>query len=191
MEAIESLSLLKSIHRLFSEQLEIIIQTELASTSDHKSSINSEINKLQEQYDKIEFKYATDEISVEVYEKHGSKLKAQINQKKKLLAQLPTKMSNFKKKMKFFLKIADNPREFYESLDYHQKRLFQKLIFPEGFRFSMKNKECRTQRMNLLFELSSSFANKYNECKKETQAKKLLESHLVAGTGLEPVTFGL
>lgn len=88
-------------------------------------------------------------------------------------------MSNFKKKMKFFLKIADNPREFYESLDYHQKRLFQKLIFPEGFRFSMKNKECRTQKMNLLFELSSSFADKYNECKKETQANKLLESHLV------------
>ncbi len=97
-------------------------------------------------------------------------------------------MSNFKKKIKFFFKIADNLREFYKSLDYHQKRLFQKLIFPEGFRFSMKNKECRTQKMNLFFDLGSSFANKYNKCEKETQAKKLLESHLVAGTGLEPVS---
>ena len=107
---------------------------------------------------------------------------------------LPSKISNHKKVMKFFLKIAENPSQFYESLDYHNKRLLQNILFPEGFRFSMKNKECRTSKLNLLFELTNSFLTQYDQKKKKkekTQTEKLLESHLVAGTGLEPVTFGL
>ena len=100
-------------------------------------------------------------------------------------------MSNHKKVMKFFFKVAQNPRQFYESLDYHSKRLFQNILFPEGFRFSMKNKECRTSKMNLIFELTSSFLKNYNPKKQKTQTQKVLESHIVAGTGLEPVTFGL
>jgi len=190
-ETINNLKLSKSFQNLFSKQLEKIIQTELSSTGDQKRQINSEINKLQEQYDKIEFKYATDEISKDIFEKHGLKLKDQIEKKKQLLANLPTKMSNHKKVLKYFLKIANNPREFYESLDYHNKRILQNIIFPEGFRFSMKNKECRTSKLNLLFELTHSFLNKYDNKKEKTQTNNLLESHLVAGTGLEPVTFGL
>ena len=104
---------------------------------------------------------------------------------------LPSKISNHKKVMKFFLKIAENPSQFYESLDYHNKRLLQNILFPEGFRFSMKNKECRTSKLNLLFELTNSFLTQYDPKKEKTQTEKLLESHLVAGTGLEPVTFGL
>jgi len=81
--------------------------------------------------------------------------------------------------MKFFFKVAQNPRQFYESLDYHSKRLFQNILFPEGFRFSMKNKECRTSKMNLIFELTSSFLKNYNPKKQKTQTQKVLESHIV------------
>ena len=54
----------------------------------------------------------------------------------------------------------------------------------------MKNKECRTSKLNILFDLTSSFSKTY-DTKKKTQTQKLLESHLVAGAGLEPATFGL
>ena len=190
-ETIDSLKLSKSFQKLFSKQLEKIIQTEISSSGDKKRQLNSEINKFQEQYDKIEFRYATDEISKDIFEKHGLRLKELIEKKKQLLINLPTKKSNHKKVMKYFLKIADNPRQFYESLDYHNKRLFQNIVFPEGFRFSMKNKECRTSKMNLLFELTHSFLKQYDLKKEKTQTQKALESHLVAGIGLEPMTFGL
>ncbi len=55
----------------------------------------------------------------------------------------------------------------------------------------MKNKECRTSKLNLLFDLTNSFLKQYGNKKEKTQTLKALESHLVAGTGLEPVTFGL
>ncbi|GAB4155259.1 MAG: hypothetical protein Tsb0033_04270 [Winogradskyella sp.] len=188
---LESLKLSKSFESLFSKQLEKIVENEILTSSDKKRQLNSEINKLQEKYDKIEFRFATDEISKEIFEKHGSRLKEQIEKKKQLLLNLPSKMSNHKKVMKFFFKVAENPRQFYESLDYHNKRLFQNILFPEGFRFSMKNKKCRTSKLNLLFELTNSFLEQYDPKKEKTQTEKLFESHLVAGTGLEPVTFGL
>ncbi|WP_243472762.1 recombinase family protein [Winogradskyella sp. MH6] len=190
-EVLESLKLSKAFQNLFSKQLEKIIENEISSSTNKKRQLSSEINKLQEQFDKIEFRYATDEISKEIFERHGLKLKQQIEKKKQFLLNLPSKISNHKKVMKFFLKIAENPSQFYESLDYHNKRLLQNILFPEGFRFSMKNKECRTSKMNLLFELTNSFLTQYDQKKEKTQTEKLLESHLVAGTGLEPVTFGL
>ena len=55
----------------------------------------------------------------------------------------------------------------------------------------MKNKECRTSKLNILFDLTSSFSKTYDTKKEKTQTQKVLESHLVAGAGLEPATFGL
>ena len=188
---LEALKLSKSFQKLFSKQLEKIIESEISSISDIKRQLSSEINKLQEQYDKMEFRYATDEISKEIFEKHGSRLKEQIEIKKRSMLNLPTKMSNHKKVMKDFLKISENPGQFYESLEYHNKRVFQNILFPEGFRFSMKNKECRTSKLNILFDLTSSFSKTYDTKKEKTQTQKVLESHLVAGAGLEPATFGL
>ena len=69
--------------------------------------------------------------------------------------------------------------------------LFSTIVFPEGFRFSLKNKECRTSKMNIVFDLTSSFKDAYGVKIKKTQIQKVLESRIVAGTGLEPVTFGL
>ena len=97
----------------------------------------------------------------------------------------------YQKLLKRFLKIAKNPGVFYESLNYNDKRVFQNIVFPKGFMFSLKNKECRTSKMNMIFDLTNSFKDAYNVEIKKTQIQKVLESRLVAGTGLEPVTFGL
>ena len=103
----------------------------------------------------------------------------------------PTKMSNHKKLIKQFLKIADNPYKYWESLQYNDKRTFQNILFPEGFRLSLKNKECRTPKLNLMLELTNCFSDAYSSKKQKTQKLLAFESRLVAGTGLEPVTFGL
>lgn len=88
---LESLKLSKAFQNLFSKQLEKIIENEISTSADKKRQINSEINKLQEQYDKIEFRYATDEISKDIFEKHGSTLKERIEKKKQLPLNLSSK----------------------------------------------------------------------------------------------------
>jgi hypothetical protein len=43
----------------------------------------------------------------------------------------------------------------------------------------MKNKECRTSKLNILFDLTSSFSKTYDTKKEKTQTQKVLWSHLV------------
>ena len=190
-KSIDSLQFSKSFHKLFSKQLEKIIETEMSGSSEKKRILKSEVNDLQQSYDDMEYRFAIGKISQKIFDKHGPKLKTQIDEKSKQLLNLPSKKSNHQKLLKRFLKIAKNPGEFYESLNYNDKRVFQNIVFPKGFMFSLKNKECRTSKMNMIFDLTNSFKDAYNVEVKKTQIQKVLESRLVAGTGLEPVTFGL
>jgi hypothetical protein len=99
-------------------------------------------------------------------------------------------MSNHKKLIKQFLKITDNPYKYWDSLPYNDKRTFQNILFPEGFRLSLKNKECQTPKINLIIELTNCIYDTYISKKQKNQKLKAFESRLVAGTGLEPVTYG-
>jgi site-specific DNA recombinase len=190
-KSIDTLQFSKSFHNLFSKQLEKIIDTEMSGSSEKKRLLKNEINELQQSYDDMEYRFAVGKISEEIFDKHGLKLKTKIDEKSKQLLNLPSKKSNHQNLLKRFLKIAKNPGEFYESLNYNDKRVFQNIVFPEGFMFSLKNKECRTSKMNIIFDLTNSFKDAYGVKIKKTQIQKVLESRIVAGTGLEPVTFGL
>ena len=152
-----------------------------------KRILKSEVNDLQQSYDDMEYRFAIGKISQKIFDKHGPKLKTQIDEKSKQLLNLPSKKSNHQKLLKRFLKIAKNPGEFYESLNYNDKRVFQNIVFPKGFMFSLKNKECRTSKMNMIFDLTNSFKDAYNVEIKKTQIQKVLESRLVAGTGLSRI----
>ncbi|MBU3821252.1 recombinase family protein [Flavobacteriaceae bacterium XHP0103] len=190
-KTLDSFKFSKSFHKLFSKQLEKIIDTEMSNLSEKKRIIKNELSELQKNYDDMEYRFALGKISDEIFEKHGSKLKAQIEEKTRQIYNLPSKKSNHQKFLKKFLKIAENPCEFYKSLNYNDKRAFQNILFPEGFKFSLKNKECRTSKVNMIFELTNSFKDNYTNKKQKTQIQNALESRFVAGTGLEPVTFGL
>lgn len=93
--------------------------------------------------------------------------------------------------MKKILKIAKNPNEFYNSINYNDQRMFQNILYPEYLKFSLKNKLRRTSKENMIFDLTNSFKIYYNSKKEKTQMQIVHESHLVAGNGIEPVTFGL
>ena len=191
VESLNSLKFSDELVNIFSYQLEKIIESEIAGLADKKRFLSAEINELQEQFDKIEFRNALGEIKEEVFIKHGGKLKEKITALNKELDNLPSKKSNHKKSIEKFLRVAQNPSKYYHSLDYHSKRKIQNTIFPEGFRYSLKNKECRTSQVNILFNLTNCISDIYKTKKEKTQVQKAFESHLVAGTGLEPVTFGL
>ena len=63
--------------------------------------------------------------------------------------------------------------------------MFQKLLFPEGLRYSVKNREYLTSKTGALFDLTSSFSVDYKSKKKGTYQEKLDKSHTVPGVGIE------
>lgn len=74
------------------------------------------------------------------------------------------------------LKTTENPHEFYDSLDYHKKRKYQGLLFPEGLLFSLEKKQNLTSKTSLLFELTNCYLNNYDMKKERTQQQKANES---------------
>ena len=190
-EVLEEFNFSGQLKDLFSAQLKKIIDDEMSNLSEKKRLASFELNNLKESYDKMEYRYAINEISKDIFERQSQKINEAIIQKTKELDYLPTKISNHEKAINYFIKIAQSPSKFYDSLDYNKKRKFQYLVFPEGFHYSIKNRKYRTSKTNALFELTKCISASYDSKKQQTHPQKWDGSSLVAGTGLEPVTFGL
>ena len=190
LKIIDNLKLNDNLKELFIEQLKLILEHEKDHSVDKKRMLTSEINDLREKMDLMEYRFAINEISKDIFERQNQKLKEQYNQKIAEIENLPTKKSNHEKGIKYFAKIAVNPSKFYESLEYNQKRVFQKLLFPEGLRYSLKNREYLTSKTSPLFELTSSFSDNYKLENKKTYQEKLDKSHTVPGVGIEPTLQG-
>ena len=86
---------------------------------------------------------------------------------------------NQEKAIKYFTKITVNLSELYENLEYNQKRVLQKLLYPEGLQYSLKNKEYLTSKAGALFELTNCFSNTYDDKIKKTHQEKPDKSYLV------------
>jgi DNA invertase Pin-like site-specific DNA recombinase len=166
LKIVDTLKLNDTLKELFVEQLKLILEHEKDNSVDKKRILTSEINDLREKMDLMEYRFAVNEISKDIFERQNQKLKEQYNQKLAEIENLPTKKSNHDKAIKYFTKIAVNPSKFYESLEYNQKRVFQKLLFPEGLRYSVKKREYLTSKTGSLFELTSSFSANYKLKKK-------------------------
>jgi hypothetical protein len=179
LKIVDNLKLDDTLKELFIEQLKLILEHEKDNSIDKKRILSSEINNLRDKMDLMEYRFAINEISKDIFERQNQKLKEQYNQKLAEIENLPTKKSNHDKVIKYFTKIAVNPSKFYESLEYNQKRVFQKLLFPEGLRYSVKKREYLTSKTGSLFGLTSSFSANYKLKKKRTYQEKLDKSHTV------------
>ena len=188
-EILNSLSFSKELHDLFTAQLTTLIEDDMANVTERKRILSREINEFKEAYDKMEFRYATNEISKDIFERQGKKINDEIELKTRDLDFIPSKKSNLDKVVKKFLKNSENPSKIYHSMDYNKKRKFQSLLFPEGLQYSSKKKQCLTSKRSILFDLTSCFSSNYEAKKERTQQQKALESVYVPGAGVEPARF--
>ena len=188
-EELDKLSFPKVMHNLFAVQLKKLIEDDMSNSTEKKRLLTREINELKEAFDKMEFRYATNEISKEIFDRQGKKLKDEMEQNIRNLDFMPSKKSNLDEALKYFLKTTENPRELYDSLDYDKKRKFQGLLFPEGLQFSLEKKQNLTSKTSVLFDLTNCFSNNYDLKKEQTHQQKANESVYVPGAGVEPARF--
>ena len=74
---------------------------------------------------------------------------------------------------------------------YKTKKRVQELVFPDGVSLDMSGRQYLTTNINVIFEMNRAIARVSEGSKSKKPSKKIEGSVLVAGTGLEPVTFGL
>ena len=188
-ELLDNFKFSKVMHDLFAAQVKKMIEDDMLNVTENKRLLSREINQLKESYDKMEFRYATNEISKDIFDRQGKKLNEEIEQKTRELDFIPSKKSNLDKALKFFLKTTENPRELYHSLEYSKKRKLQGLMFPEGLLYSLEKKENLTSKTSVLFELTNCFSMNYDLKKERTHQQKANESVYVPGAGVEPARF--
>jgi len=82
---LDSFKFSKSNHKLFSKQLEKIIDVEMSGLSEKIRILKTEIADLQKQYDKMEIRYATGELSEELNTKIDVYNSKQSKERKKVL----------------------------------------------------------------------------------------------------------
>lgn len=121
-QVLDSFSFSEELKDLFARQLNKIISDEMSNLSENKKVLSTDINGLKVNYDTMEYRYAINEISKEIFDRQSQKIKEAIIQKTKELELMPSKKSNIEKAVNYFMEIAVNPSKFYDSLDYKQKR---------------------------------------------------------------------
>lgn len=75
--------------------------------------------------------------------------------------------------------------------DLENKIRIQNLVFPDGLSIKPKSRQYLTKKINVIFELTSTITRDSESSKNKKTHQSTDGFFSVAGTGLEPVTFGL
>ena len=101
------------------------------------------------------------------------------------------KLSNLEKYIDFSVNISSNLLGMWNNQDYEQKLNIQKLLFPDGIRYSRKKQHYRTLRVNNLFSINNLFSESYKGKKERGETTICNFPSQVIQAGFEPTTRSL
>ena len=101
------------------------------------------------------------------------------------------KVSNHKIHVEKVVERVKNISDCWASGDVENKIRIQNLVFPEGLSIRAENREYLTAKVNSTFALIPMITGGEPDSKNKKTHQNIDGSFLVAGTGLEPATFGL
>ena len=191
-ELLESVQLEGKYTELFKHQLLKLFRYQNA---EHEMALTEQKTKLGElvtNKNTLEKKYLySSNVSSDVYERHSSQLEWEINATHQKIADLENKLSNHDIFIDKAMNICENLSNYWVCGTSENKQRIQKMLFPEGLYIVPEKRTYLTQNMNQVFQLIPLFTgvSEGHKTKKVTVSGDF--SLLVAGTGLEPVTFGL
>ena len=173
------------------EQL-LLTFNHLNSQKEEEKQVKVHLKAIEQKLEKLEDRYVLEgDITKEQYEKFSQKLKEEKAEIEKQMPKEQIRLSNLEKYLEFSLEMCQQLPAMWVSGDFHQRQKLQKLVFPEGVVYDKEKDSYRTPKTNAVFQLISSLSAENMGNKKGQTSTKTDLSCLVAGTGLEPVTFGL
>ena len=139
----------------------------------------------------LDSRFAFGEIDKELYNRFIGPVTSELIEIEEKLDDFQIKISNLDKKVSELIEFSRNLSKIWVSGEYETKLSLQKLLFPEGIVIDPNDRTYRTSNLNPIFRLIHSFTGGDGDRNKKRTSKNTSPSCVVAGTGLEPVTFGL
>lgn len=115
---------------------------------------------------------------------HHSFLREEIRSLERELDESKNKLSNPEKVISRALEICSNLSELWVSGGYREKVQLQNLMFPEGILYDRRNDNYRTDKVNLILELTHSFSTSFKQNKNGQTKNNFDLSGLVEGVGI-------
>ena len=158
---------------------------ELEAAKGVVTSLKSKLNRLEHLY--IE----NPDFEHEKYNRLNKEYTEELNTKIEQIENAKKKISNHQKHIDKTLDIIQNISNIWALGDIDNKIRIQNLVFPEGLSIDPKNRQYLTKKVNTIFSSVKVFTGDNTTANNKKPISKTDGSLLVAGTGLEPVTFGL
>ena len=177
-----------------------LLQAQIKKLTQHhyeerKSSVDTlkkKQRKVQRKLEKVNEKFLlSDSADESTYTKVKNKLEEEIRQIEDQLGSTSEKLSNQENLLESALAFCQNISNHWASGDIYQKLKIQKTLFPDGLVINPETREYRTKKMNSLISVIADIPEDEKGSKNKKATRKGGLSSIVAGTGLEPVTFGL
>ena len=176
---------------VFRAQMKLTIQNENKQEFELLEDVKNKEKKLNSRLESLEEKYLFEDFPKEKYNAYKEKIQNEIRQLNEENSEIHFEISNLEKSLDLCMNLIHNISDKWTSGSYKYKNRLQKLIFPKGFYIEPKNREYRTSEVNSIFKILSMITSEIGKNEKDSLTDNVNESIIVAGTGLEPVTFGL
>ena len=191
MELLSSFSIDKKFKEPIREMMLMKLKAELNEKPKEKLETKKAIAQLQKKIDKLEERFALGEITSEIFDKFHVKYKMEQEAFFEEIEESKFSLSNLEKGVDKGLKMLTNLKKMWELSTYYEKQRLQNILFPEGILYNKEKNHYRTFRANMALVQIASLSSSLEPKKHKHPSNNAWVSGLVAGTGLEPVTFGL
>ena len=150
-----------------------------------KKDLEAKIENLDKRY------FENPNFGDEKYNRYSLQFDMELKEVELQITANSKKISNHSRHIDKVIEKVTNINKYWKEGDIDSKIRIQNLVFPEGLSIRSENREYLTGRVNSIFGLVQTFTGIDRGSKKQKTHQKFDGSFSVAGTGLEPVTFGL
>jgi len=181
----------QSFSILIEKQMKKIYRTLNKIDVDKEKNLKDKIRNLEKELDELHINYGRKNITEKVYSLTEKMIEEELSEFRVNLKSTNPKLSNQEDLITKSLKSLQNISKIWVLSTFEGKRELQNTLFPLGIFFDKKNHTYLTKNVKSFLLVSNYISSDYEDKKNETNHTIDEKSHLVAGTGLEPVTFGL
>ncbi len=176
---------------LFEEQLKLTYETLNSEKAEAEANLQRELAKQESDLKNTKKKFAIGELDKEIYDEVKSEITEKIDQILKNMGNGVENISNLNKYILLSKDVVENINKYWLYNDLATKKRIQETAFPNGIIIDTQKRVYLTKKVNLIFDISRSISGSHESEIKNGNRLFLLPSLKVAGTGLEPMTFGL
>ena len=181
----------EELEDVFKEQMKLTLNEQSFKIYDDQTILKKRLKELQTKKETLDSRFAFGEIDNELYNRFIGAVTSELIEIEEKLEDFKIKISNLDKKVSELIEFSKNLSNIWVSGEYETKLSVQKLLFPEGIVIDPEDRTYRTSNLNPIFGLIHSFTGGNDSGNKKRTGRNTDPSCVVAGTGLEPVTFGL